>query len=731
MTRRIPVVLSLVALAACSGEPSGPSGPLERPSFVISDAGHSGGRPDFAWRPPIANTMLTGTFDGTRNPTVRVCKLNAALDACAGPDVFTATTVPVIKANYQVDWTVPFDTVTYYRIYVQAGTPAVVLGFADVRTAAVSKDLKGTNTDEFVAITDGSVLPIKFQISDACDDQNCGGGFIDTGTGGTTYYTEDGETVGGIEIPPQPNGELVTVQITRCTGDLPIDNPKFGSCLDVLVEDSDGEVVAGNALTIAGAVFVCDAPGAISGLDPAQQPLVTLHRKHGTDPVEALPHADDQCPTVITVGSLKGLLRAVAQRSWKKAGQQLAGLLAPRPLYARRLDAGAGGSTTEFSLFQFALPATLDISSGNSQVALAGSTLPADPTVIVKDFLGNPVANAHVHFRTTDGSVAPLSDSTDANGIASVAWTIGPAGDLGQDSMIAYGYGLAAANANGPRTGTDPFLPQMTDPPFSDGTNSGPEPLDTGKVVFTATPIEGFETASGWGATGFWHRSTLASIVNQAFTDGLVTLGTGDGSAGAMPSPFAGSFAFWYGTEPGAGVGTENANYIGTRSANNATGSLSGGESTGANGGVLSSPAFVVPADGMLRFETWWEIESVDPHIFDLMTIRVEEVGVGTTSLGALNPTADPSGAANQPFTTNGFNAAPGWAGFNVSLSAYANKTVKLHFDFSTGDHQYNGFRGWLLDNVRVVPEPVILFSRALTSGRTLNPPRPVGTSRP
>jgi hypothetical protein len=479
--------------------------------------------------------------------------------------------------------------------------------------------------------------------------------------------------------------------------------------------------------------FVCDVEEDATGLG-AQQELLTLHRKHEDEPVEALPHAFDQCPLENnTVGSVKGLFRALVHGKWKKAGKELAGLLGPRPLYARRLDAGAGGSVDGgFSDFQFALPATMEISSGNAQVALAGSTLPAKPTVFVKDFLGNPVANAHVHFSTTDGSVAPLSDSTDANGIASVDWTIGPAGDLGQDSMIASGYGLAAANANGPRPVVDPFLPRMTHAPFNDLVDDAAVPLDTGKVFFTATPIEGFETDAGWGANGFWHRSNLAGIINQAFTDGLVTLGAGDLSAGALPSPFAGSFAFWYGTEPGAGVGTENGNYIGPRSGNNANGSLSGGESTVANSGTLSSPAFVVPADGMLRFETWWEIESVDPHAFDLMTVLVEEVGVGTTSLGTLNPTVDPNGAPNEPSTTNGFNVAPGWVGFNVSLSAYATKNVKVHFDFNTGDFQYNGFRGWLLDNVRVVPEPVIIGLRSLTTGtRGLNPPRPVGTRRP
>jgi len=113
------------------------------------------------------------------------------------------------------------------------------------------------------------------------------------------------------------------------------------------------------------------------------------------------------------------------------------------------------------------------------------------------------------------------------------------------------------------------------------------------------------------------------------------------------------------------------------------------------------------------------------------MTVRVEEVGVGTTDLGILNPVTDPGDFPDRPFTTNGFNLAPSWVNVGQSLSAYAGKTVKLHFVFGTGDVNYNGFRGWLLDNVRVVPEPVIIGLRSLTTTRGLNPPRPVGTSRP
>src|SRR5688572_6474645 len=378
MTRRVLVVLSLVGLAACSGEPSQPSEPVGGPAFAIVDASDPGGRPDFAWRPPIASTNIGGTFDGTRQPTVRICLLNANLDACVDADnsdpdfdyVLTAS-VPVVNSNYQYDWMVPVSSATHYRIFIEAGDPAVILGFADVKTATTSKALKPNDPNEFVGVTDGSILPIKFRITDACDNANCGDGFIDTQQGGTAYYTEDGETVGGVTIVANPGGGVVRVEIARCDS-LPIPNPKFGSCLDIDAENQGGTPYVGP-----GVAFVCDAlqDASDADLNEAEVDSVTLYKKHGTDPVEALDHADDACPEPEVIGgSVKGLLRALVHGKWKKAGQQLTGLLAPTPLYARRLDAGAGGEIDAggFSLFQFAQPCVAGVgANANNQAANA------------------------------------------------------------------------------------------------------------------------------------------------------------------------------------------------------------------------------------------------------------------------------------------------------------------------------------------------------------------------
>ena len=146
---------------------------------------------------------------------------------------------------------------------------------------------------------------------------------------------------------------------------------------------------------------------------------------------------------------------------------------------------------------------------------------------------------------------------------------------------------------------------------------------------------------------------------------------------------------------------------------------------------MLTSPDIVLPSEigfsPTLRFDTWWEIESVNPSLFDIMRISVQDVGTGViTSLGVLNPARDPGpiqSGPSIPFTSAGLNAPPAWVPVTVSLNAFRGKTVRLLFTFDTRDARYNGFRGWLIDNVRVAGEVVApSFSR---QGSLLAPQQP------
>ncbi|HVT40629.1 MAG TPA: hypothetical protein VHE78_16420, partial [Gemmatimonadaceae bacterium] len=302
--------------------------------------------------------------------------------------------------------------------------------------------------------------------------------------------------------------------------------------------------------------------------------------------------------------------------------------------------------------------------------------------------------------------VAPTTFVTGIDGKARAGWTL--KGTSGANSLMASGRGIGGEDFNGPREGIDPFQPIQ---PISDPSPSSRSPvtLQTGSQTFRATSFsftDGFEVESGWTATGFWNRSTLRNganpIMNAAYPT-YVDLAPGDASGGAMPSPFAGSYVFWYGN-PAAG------NYLGPQQANDAP--KSGGRGTASNTGVLTSPSIVFPtATGMslvLRFNTWWEIESVNPSLFDRMELSVQDVSTSAiTSLGMLNPATDPTVARppSAPFTSGGFNTPPGWVEVVKDLSAFRGKTIRLIFTFNTVDLLYNGFRGWLLDNVRITPD--------------------------
>jgi hypothetical protein len=221
---------------------------------------------------------------------------------------------------------------------------------------------------------------------------------------------------------------------------------------------------------------------------------------------------------------------------------------------------------------------------------------------------------------------------------------------------------------------------------------------------------DNFETVTSWTATGFWNRINLSTstIVNK-LVPLFVSLAPDDNSGGKLPQANSGSYAFWYG-QPSTG------SFIGAQTASDAP--KSGGTSAVANSGTLTSPAFAIPANAptaTLTFAYWYEVEGVDPSHFDLMTVQVLDPATGALSGGAtLNPANQPiSEQADAPFSSAGFNLAPIWTSTQIDLSAYKGKTVQLVFTFATGDNQYNGFRGLIVDDV-VVDTRVIPASAAL-----------------
>lgn len=247
------------------------------------------------------------------------------------------------------------------------------------------------------------------------------------------------------------------------------------------------------------------------------------------------------------------------------------------------------------------------------------------------------------------------------------------------------------------------------------------EITDANNWSATATPItvfdpvvfiSGFEDGEPvfWSTDGFWSRNALGHT-NAAFPTYVSTVGS------VLPSPFEGTRSGWYG-QPSTG------NYIGTQVTDDVP--LGGGRSTAVNTGMMKSANFAVPNVAgviQLRFKTWWEIEGVNPRNFDLMDVIVQNATTGATLLvRRLNPTADPTSPTDRralAYTSGGFNVAPTWEDVMVDLSAFKGMTVRLKFVFATGDVLYNGFRGWVVDqlSVRVLPLAMLASSTAEPGG--------------
>ncbi len=250
-------------------------------------------------------------------------------------------------------------------------------------------------------------------------------------------------------------------------------------------------------------------------------------------------------------------------------------------------------------------------------------------------------------------------------------------------------------------------------------------------TALTAAPLTGTTVtrfsdtmeagAGGWTATGFWNlianpENVHAFNVNGATADcptndinpDLVTLpGTNSSGLAFLPPAASGTHAWWYGVAAhGTFIGSVFPNGI-TQACKN------GGVSTVFNTGTLTSPSIDLTglANATLSFKTWFEIESVDANGFDLMKIQISLDGGSTFSeIGRLNPSSDVNGLPEQPFTSGGFTGvgatytplAPVWVSRTVDLSAYVGQQVKIRFTFDTRDVNYNGFRGWLIDDVQV-----------------------------
>lgn len=277
---------------------------------------------------------------------------------------------------------------------------------------------------------------------------------------------------------------------------------------------------------------------------------------------------------------------------------------------------------------------------------------------------------------------------------------------VAKSSMLVFADGFASAlsqievtsrNYMGVNFELEPLPPLAEVPLFR-------ETFEPDSVTATQWTVAGSELYDDADAAVKWQLlSAENQIVNNAVS-GCVLLAPGDISAARVLPPVQGTLAFWYGKKP-------DGNFLGTPSEGGCEG-LSGGTSDSANSGTLTSP-FInlsgVKGPVRLTMKTFWEIESVNPNSggFDLMIVKMSTDGGKTfAEMSRLNPLSDPVFEGNRspiPFSNTGFNAPPLWLQQeSIALPNAAGKTIQLRFEFDTKDGLFNGFRGWMIDDVRV-----------------------------
>ncbi len=273
------------------------------------------------------------------------------------------------------------------------------------------------------------------------------------------------------------------------------------------------------------------------------------------------------------------------------------------------------------------------------------------------------------------------------------------------------------------------YMPDERVPvPFGWNMNTPQENFYLSPVGTECTWEESFENGGleGWtfqtvSNANQWHIRNDVELYNVNLTkpcsDGgfISTLPPDDTTNGRVWQPWDGTWSLWYG-------GEADGSFIYDWMNNNA-----GGTSIFNHAGAAISPVINLTSldKATLTWQQIWEIEGVDPSImYDYMKVYIKDVSGGNWILFEhSNPTTEPVpdfGNEKNPQTSGGFFIAPVWQAIVHDLGDLDNlgtggedhlnftgKQIQLKFEFGTVDPLYNGFRGWLVDDLCVIPASV------------------------
>ncbi len=159
----------------------------------------------------------------------------------------------------------------------------------------------------------------------------------------------------------------------------------------------------------------------------------------------------DRATLIAEVRDRSGGVLLEATVSWSSSDPTVASVTASGQVTARgngaaTVTAASGNATSGISVTVMQLATALEQVSGNLQTGPAGEPLPSPLVVRASDRLGQPATGVPVAFRVLegDGSVSAAEVATDANGRASVVWTLGTVAGETQSlrSSLAYRVGV-------------------------------------------------------------------------------------------------------------------------------------------------------------------------------------------------------------------------------------------------------------------------------------------------
>ena len=322
----------------------------------------------------------------------------------------------------------------------------------------------------------------------------------------------------GFPVPRAAAVTLTALMLAACNGD---DGPKPPATIAAVSGASSTGVVGEFAPDLL-SVEVADAGGS-----PVGGVVVTFTVAEGGGSVT---------PTVDTTNN-----SGIAETRWRLGGS--AGV--------QRVTAAIAGVTTTATFVATAAagtPAAVAIQGGDNQSALAGATLTAAPSVIVRDRFNNVVAGTSVLFSVASGggSITGAGATTNANGIATVGeWRLGAAAGTNRLQALVLSNGVtgnpitftatgtagtaAAAAAVGATSFTGVVGALVTPLPSIRVVDANGNPVANTSVTFVAsagsTVVGGTKTtnASGLATPDGWQLGSIAQNYTLTATAGTLT----------------------------------------------------------------------------------------------------------------------------------------------------------------------------------------------------------------